>query len=264
MEAVLQNMDNHEKLEYIFSELEKGKDREELAINLGYKNYKSMDMFVRRQGYTWDRHLGKYLLPEERTSGRYAQAVTTIKGKVGEVISLFAKGEMDAKEIAKQVGFGGHRELALYMKAKGYQWDAEIANYRLAQEEVGDLEDDCEASEESTQLEDAREKKGWEVHLLQEDRYQRLLEYLLQKEEMLRQLLEKKGVVEAEGIIPRYAVPGIFVTKSVHMTNQLDQLVRDFSKEKNISQRELFEVALVEFFQKYGYKQEVDTLLQQK
>jgi hypothetical protein len=36
----------------------------------------------------------------------------------------------------------------------------------------------------------------------------------------------------------------------VHMVNTLDQMAREFSKEKNISQRDLFEVALIEFFQK--------------
>jgi hypothetical protein len=37
--------------------------------------------------------------------------------------------------------------------------------------------------------------------------------------------------------------------------------VRDFSKEKKISQREIFEVALVEFFRRYGYEREIETLL---
>ena len=94
--------------------------------------------------------------------------------------------------------------------------------------------------------------------------YQQLLDYLLEKEALLRELLDGKSAEEAGGSLPHYAVPGIFVTKSVHMTNQLDQMVRDFSKENNISQRELFEVALVEFFQKYGYRQELEILLGQK
>jgi hypothetical protein len=63
------------------------------------------------------------------------------------------------------------------------------------------------------------------------------------------------------GQIPRYALPGAFVTKSVHMTNTLDQMVRDYSKEKNINQREIFEVALIEFFQKYGFECEVEAML---
>ena len=89
-----------------------------------------------------------------------------------------------------------------------------------------------------------------------------MLDYLLDNEGVLRQLLGGENKIESQGSIPRYAVPGIFVTKSVHMINHLDQLVRDFSKEKNISQRELFEVALVEFFQKYGYKDEIETLIE--
>jgi hypothetical protein len=63
------------------------------------------------------------------------------------------------------------------------------------------------------------------------------------------------------GKVPRYVIPGIPVTKSVHMMSPLDRLVRDFSKEKNISQREIFEVALVEFFRRYGYEREIETLL---
>ena len=71
------------------------------------------------------------------------------------------------------------------------------------------------------------------------------------------------GASVASGQIPRFTLQGLFVTKSVHMTNTLDQMVRDFSKEKNINQREIFEVALIEFFQKYGYAREVETLLKQ-
>lgn len=44
------------------------------------------------------------------------------------------------------------------------------------------------------------------------------------------------------------------------MTNTLDQLVRDYSREKNISQRDVFTVALIDFFRRYGYEREVETL----
>ena len=54
------------------------------------------------------------------------------------------------------------------------------------------------------------------------------------------------------GTIPRYALPGVVVTKSVHMVNPLDMMVRDFSREKNVPQRDIFAAALLEFFRKYG------------
>jgi hypothetical protein len=45
------------------------------------------------------------------------------------------------------------------------------------------------------------------------------------------------------------------------MSFQLDQLAKTYSQEKNISQRDLFEVALVDFFQRYGYGDAINELL---
>lgn len=44
------------------------------------------------------------------------------------------------------------------------------------------------------------------------------------------------------------------------MCYTLSELVKEFSKEKNISQREIFEVVLIEFLRKYGYENEVNAL----
>ena len=64
--------------------------------------------------------------------------------------------------------------------------------------------------------------------------------------------------------IPRYALPGAFVTKYVHMVSQLDIMVRDFARVKNVSQRDIFAAALLEFFRKYGYEREIEHLLNSK
>jgi hypothetical protein len=56
-------------------------------------------------------------------------------------------------------------------------------------------------------------------------------------------------------------VPGVLVTKSIHMSHLLDQLARDYGREKHVSQREVFEVALIEFFQKHVYHDEIKQLL---
>jgi hypothetical protein len=256
-----------EKLKYIFSEIEQGADRGALSRNLGYKSYKTMDMFVRRQGYTWDGRLGRYLLPQERNSGRYAKIILGAGEKVEKVLNLFEKKELDAKEISLKVGFSSHRELAVYMKSKGYIWDSDLGNYCLGKgaateikkSETKILEEDVDVIEENLQEEDQELSE-----FFLEDRYKNLLEYLLKKKDLLNKILDEQDIGDSEGIIPRYVLPGIFITKSVHMTNCLGQLVKDFSDEKNISQREIFEVALVEFFQRYGYKNEVQTLMEQK
>ena len=61
--------------------------------------------------------------------------------------------------------------------------------------------------------------------------------------------------------IPRYQVQGMYGTKAMRMANVLDELARRFSMERNISQREMFEVAIIEFFKKYGYRDEVEKYL---
>ncbi|GAB4074295.1 hypothetical protein GCM10028778_17980 [Barrientosiimonas marina] len=65
------------------------------------------------------------------------------------------------------------------------------------------------------------------------------------------------------GEIPRYTIPGVGKTKTVQMIHSLDQMVTDFSREKNMSQRDIFEVALINFFKAYGYERQVEVLLNQ-
>ena len=46
------------------------------------------------------------------------------------------------------------------------------------------------------------------------------------------------------------------------MSDSLQDMAVTFCNERNIKQRELFEVALIEFFKKYGYDYEVANLMQ--
>ena len=59
----------------------------------------------------------------------------------------------------------------------------------------------------------------------------------------------------------RYAVPGLVRTKAIYMSDMIARLTAEFSKEKNVTQREIVEAALVEYLQKYGFKNEIETLL---
>jgi histidyl-tRNA synthetase len=40
------------------------------------------------------------------------------------------------------------------------------------------------------------------------------------------------------------------------------RLMKEFCKSKNIKQKEVLEVALVEFFKRYGYQREIDKILE--
>ena len=45
------------------------------------------------------------------------------------------------------------------------------------------------------------------------------------------------------------------------MSDMTARLAAEFSKEKNVTQREIMEAALIEFLQKYGFKREINSLL---
>jgi len=46
------------------------------------------------------------------------------------------------------------------------------------------------------------------------------------------------------------------------MSSTLDQLIRDFSAEMGVSQRVIFEAALIQFMERYGYARQVRKLLE--
>jgi hypothetical protein len=45
------------------------------------------------------------------------------------------------------------------------------------------------------------------------------------------------------------------------MSDKVADVMGEFSREKNVTQREIVETALVEYLRKYGFKQEVGMLL---
>lgn len=204
------------RAEYILHCLASGKKREQLAKEFGHKDYRSLDMYMRRSGYVWDSEMENYMIKESTIQFDAFKTDKVQSGKVMQVIELFKQG-LDAKKVAEQMFFSSHYSLADYMKQKGYGWNQEKKNYVW---EMGKVED-----------EDAIESK----------------------------ITSTASIVEQ---VPRYLIPGIVKNKNISMSHLLDQLMVEFSKVKNIKQREIVEVALVEFFQKYGYTHEVKALLQ--
>ncbi len=91
------------------------------------------------------------------------------------------------------------------------------------------------------------------------ERFLPLLEYLEAHKGHLEHLLQTTDSKQ----IPHYNFHGgNTITKSVSMSSNLDQLIRDFAKEMGVSQRVIFETALIQFMERYGYTSQVSILLQ--
>lgn len=255
-----------ERVKEILRGLVEGKSREDLADEFGHKSYKTLDIFMRRRNFAWNREKQTYEPAYGRLQKEEVEPVYNHSSKAATVIALFKKEGADAKTIAKLLGFSNHREMAVYMKAKGYRWSSEKNNYV---KEHGHVQDGHallpeahtehlanESIDENRMKREARNLTQSELERV--ERYLPLLEMLERNKDRLIDMIMPGA---ESGKVPRYVVPGVYITKSVHMTNTLDQLVREYSKEWNISQRDIFTVALIEFFQRYGYQREVETLL---
>jgi len=228
------------QVDEILGLLEEGIERSEIAEKLGYKNPMSLDNYMRRRNFSWDSRQKMFVPAAERYSAKLHSNILPLHGtsKAALIIAQFAQDNADAKEIARQAGFASHTELAGYMKSKGYEWDSAERNYAKT--------DKPEVVQQTSEI----------VEPGMDEMLKNIMPLLkrLQSAECQPAASESKG-------IPRYQVKGMYGTKAMRMANVLDELTRRYSMERNISQREMFEVALIEFFMKYGYSDEVEKYL---
>ena len=229
-------------------ELLKFQTRDEAAEELGYSTYKSMDQYMRRKNFRFDAEENQYVPRENKTHKLDRDPKSYAPTKVVSIITAFEEANPDPRLIAKQEGFREHKEMAEYMTTKGYEWNAYKNNYAKT---IGKVEE--KSADEVIEEVASIQKPSSDI-----DEYIPFIRFLYEKRDDIYQLLS--GTVE-DGTIPRYVVPGLVRTKAIYMSDMIAKLTAEFSKEKNITQREIVEAALIEFLEKYGFKREIETLL---
>ncbi len=246
-----------EKVKKIIGML-KFKTRDEVAAELNYKSYKSLDMYMRRKNFAYDSQEGQYFPMQNRVEKPDPKSYAPTK--VASIITAFEVEGIDPRMVARQEGFQDHREMAEYMKNKGYEWNVHKNNYVKAvgridvPEPVGQPVAEAVSQpipEPAVQPTSGELPEGLEEYLP-------FLRFLYENRDGLYQLLTG---TRDDGIIPRYALPGEVRTKSIYMSEVIAKLAAEFSKEKKVALKEVMEGALVEYLMKYGFKREVETLL---
>jgi ribosomal protein S8 len=245
-----------EELQYC---LRQGKTKEEAAIELGFKDKKGLYKFVSNHNLNWNEEKGNY-----EAMGNDGLPIQAVKpaienptGKVSSIISMFNNG-MDAREITKKLKFHSQQSMADYMKTNGYIWNCENGNYEKFAQEIKEAMN-------------VKNKEKTELHITEgvisekelSEPYVDLLKLLYENKDKLNELLNindesTKGIVKT---IPRYILPGVSIDKCVKISTSLDKLIKDFSEERKIHQRDIVEVALIDFFKKYDYADESRAVL---
>ena len=80
-------------------------------------------------------------------------------------------------------------------------------------------------------------------------------------EDQSQQFLGEREQLGGNKNLPRYSLGGLRVAKTMQFSNNLNQLLLNFTADKNINQREFFEIAAIEMMKKYGYEAEIKGLL---
>jgi hypothetical protein len=237
--------------------LANGESREEVAKRLGYKSWKGLDIYMRRKGMMWNSRHKVYYDPSDYDFDSLKKLHITSEEppKIASIISMFDKDHADPMDIAKKNGFKDHREMASYMAARGYTWSFDHNNYIKSCENNNDKHDNQENAlfeNEASQAIDTPLNSDF-------SRYVPLLELMLKNKDKFYEFLQSSSET-----IPRYVVPGISRTKSFYMSDRLSNLIAEFSTTFNISQKEIIETALIEFFKKYSFRKEVEHILQSR
>ena len=218
--------------------LESGKTKQEIADHFGH-GWSGVDMYFRRKGFRWD---GKTFVPQTEKKSSAQEEAKHLATKAGQVIRQLNQAEKNIRQIARRNGFETVDELGEYMRSQGYHWNSEIENYEYN-----------EAVKTEKRISSEHEGDGTDA---MDESHMELLRFLAMNRERLEVLLG-----EAHETLPRYRFRGAKANKTLAFPTSLMTLLSDFSNEFNVTQRDVVEVALAEFFKKHGYAEQLDGAL---
>lgn len=245
-----------EKEKRIMGYFAEGMTRDQIATKEGNTHWKSVDMYLRRRNYSWDSEQQVYFKESSiavRTDDEKLINQPQDYTKAGQIVRSLSQKGADIRLIAKQRGFTNHQGLADYMHAHRYKWDVEQSNYVKdidSEREIQDKQDEPVQLDEISAASLPEEGTELPAHS------QALLNYLLQNEQKLRHLIDEQGAH-----LPNYLVKGTRKGKTFQMSLLLTQLVEEYATTHAVTQREVVEIALVEFLQRYGYMEQVKQVL---
>ena len=225
---------------------------EEVAEMYGYKNVRVLKSIMYRYKYNWNSTENTFVKKKnENKAEAYMPSASTLNGKI---ILTLKKNNGNLQEALKVTRFKTIPELAKYMSEQNYKWDGSLKNYVQSATIKYLKVDEMKKTDAEIQIAKQVRQENQENSDINKIDREKCLDFVINNFEQIKLLVLE---VSDPNIMPRYCVPGINITKSLYMVNTVSDLISRYSCEKHISQKDLAEIAFIEFFKKYGYQNEI-------
>ena len=245
----------------IVEKINRGEKADVLAVEYGFANKHSMDSLLRRKGYRCTK--GKYY--KEPTEEPVSFAYTSVKAEtVATQYNTYIQANLTIPEgFYREFGFKNKREMQQYLQDNGVRYNMTTRCYEPDPEAVKkkqwEPENTLRSEERNTLLQNMETTAvEQEASGNQFQRYLPFLEILYQHKEQLLPILTPNAL---DKVPPRISIGGEKRVKSIYLSNSLILLINEYCRKTGLTIREVVEVALVEYFSKYGFEREIDNLL---
>lgn len=254
----------NERVYKVLEMLLEGQTRDRIADQFGYSTWKSLDIYMRRHGFCWDSQSQIYTQLESKAPAKEVYNLKNVEPDSQfidptEIVRLFSLGILDAREIAKRVGFSGHKEMASYMLRQGYVWSSSSQNYENQNSSHPSGTSIDYSSKDRLPNSGEMDTEQSLLENIDLEKYGTLLEFLWHSRDKLIKVIEETNIEEKIRI---YHIPGQAKTKSIFLSDSLTDLMTALCKKHSLSQKQGYEAALVEYLAKKGFHEEVNRLLE--
>jgi hypothetical protein len=217
----------YDKVNYILQALANQVSRDKIALELGYTNPKSLDIYMRRKGFLYERGMRNYI-PIKTSNITESQTFNSDK-RLTTILTLFSQENADPRKIAELTGFESHIELAEYMKANKFSCNDSFGNYS---KEIDPI------SNQMYETSDFAHDSNEFLHYLP------LLRKLLENKDKLFNLLESQinslALIELKNEDNMQPI-------QITINGELQSTINAYLKQNTITMNEFIELAIMNF-----------------
>lgn len=178
--------------------------------------------------------------------------------KVAMILQLFQQG-VSTSEVCKKMGYKHSQSLSRFMKSEGYRWDNSKKNYYFQQTDSKQIEEQASETAEVDIFELLEDKEVKNLLLNAKD-FLKMAKEMQQLQQTVSLPTEPKPS-EDKNIYSLYRTSQKYVrtnspsvSKSFRIPLELEQQVIQFVRQTGLIQKQIFCLALEEFFSKYQHE----------